>query len=95
MLVLLLNLWYNIYIIDNNQVNYCSFNSTKPNLRVSPERQLFPRRDGSKADISLSVVTNAIKTIMLTTIQTLLKWGSKIRKQVATLTSKFQLDILP
>ena len=94
MLDLLLNLWYNIYIIDNNQVKNCSFNSTKSNLRVSPERQLFPRRDGSRADISLSVVTNAIKTIVLTTIQTLLKWGQKLIKQLTTLPSKIQLDIL-
>ena len=75
LLDLLLNLWYNIFIIDNNTANRYSFNSTKPNKRVLPERQLFPRRDDSIDDISLSVVTNAIKATNYTTILTSLKWG--------------------
>jgi len=37
-IAILLKLWYNIFIIDNNTANHYSFNSTKPNKRALPEK---------------------------------------------------------
>ena len=37
-IAILLKLWYNIFIIDNNTANQYSFNSTKPNKRALPEK---------------------------------------------------------